>query len=332
MKIIIPCAGKSSRYPNLRPKFLLTNPNGKLMIQDVMDHLFPKYEIIITVLKEHKEKYNLQNIFGNMHVIDESASQSETIYKTLIDKEINEPFFVKDSDSIFKLNTIEEAYNYVCVDSLDNNSRIDVLNKSYVLGNPIKEIAEKKVISNYFSVGGYYFTDPKVFIRGYEESVVSGEKYISDVIKHLLSMNSFLIKEVSEYVDLGTIEDWHRWKSKHKSYFVDIDGVLVETSSRYFEPTWGTTKGIKENINTINNLYDNGSQIIITTAREESFREITKGQLEREGVKYHQLVMGLLHSPRVMINDFSNSNPYPVSEAISIPRNGNLEHYIMERY
>jgi hypothetical protein len=42
--------------------------------------------------------------------------------------------------------------------------------------------------------------------------------------------------------------------------------------------------------------------------------------------------MGLLHSPRVMINDFSNSNPYPVSEAISIPRNGNLEHYIMERY
>ena len=30
--LILPCAGNSSRYPNMRPKWSLTHPNGRLMI------------------------------------------------------------------------------------------------------------------------------------------------------------------------------------------------------------------------------------------------------------------------------------------------------------
>ena len=31
--LIIPAAGQSTRYPNLRPKWLLTMPDGQLMIE-----------------------------------------------------------------------------------------------------------------------------------------------------------------------------------------------------------------------------------------------------------------------------------------------------------
>jgi len=31
--LIIPCSGKSSRFPSIRPKWLFTHPNGELMIE-----------------------------------------------------------------------------------------------------------------------------------------------------------------------------------------------------------------------------------------------------------------------------------------------------------
>jgi len=31
--LLLPVAGKSARYPGMRPKWLLTMPNGKLMIE-----------------------------------------------------------------------------------------------------------------------------------------------------------------------------------------------------------------------------------------------------------------------------------------------------------
>ncbi len=37
--LIIPCAGQSSRYPNLRPKWMLTHPDGELMIEKVINSI-----------------------------------------------------------------------------------------------------------------------------------------------------------------------------------------------------------------------------------------------------------------------------------------------------
>ena len=41
MEIILPCAGLSSRFPNLRPKYLLTDYSGKMMIEGaIKNHNF----------------------------------------------------------------------------------------------------------------------------------------------------------------------------------------------------------------------------------------------------------------------------------------------------
>ena len=39
--------------------------------------------------------------------------------------------------------------------------------------------------------------------------------------------------------------------------------------------------------------------------------------------------MGVLHSGRILINDFAATNPYPTSVAINLPRNSkNLKEYL----
>ena len=55
MKLLLPVAGKSSRYPGIRPKWLLTMPNGQLMIERSLEGLNLNFikEVVIIMLKEH---------------------------------------------------------------------------------------------------------------------------------------------------------------------------------------------------------------------------------------------------------------------------------------
>jgi histidinol phosphatase-like enzyme len=140
---------------------------------------------------------------------------------------------------------------------------------------------------------------------------------ISDVLEQL----NFEIRDVTNYTDLGTQEDFIAYRKKLKNYIVDIDGVLVENGSEFFSPKWENTKQIKENVEKINKLYDEGNYIILMTARKENYKEATKNVLK--GVKYHQLIMGVLHGSRVTINDYSSF--YPTAESINIKRNAILE-------
>ena len=82
-------------------------------------------------------------------------------------------------------------------------------------------------------------------------------------------------------------------------------------------------------INYLSKLFDEGrTHIVLTTSRPEEYRQITLDELESKGIPYHNLIMGLPHSQRVLVNDFAASNPYPSCVAINIPRNsGDLETY-----
>ena len=65
MKILIlPVAGKSARYPGMRPKWLLTMPNGKLMIEQSVSKIdCEKFDkVYVVALKEHiKTEFKGQN-------------------------------------------------------------------------------------------------------------------------------------------------------------------------------------------------------------------------------------------------------------------------------
>jgi hypothetical protein len=345
--IIVPCGGRSTRFPNLRPKFLLVNPNGSLMLMDSISKINTSgCSIIVSVMKEHEEKYKigemLSKFFPQMNirlcVLDKpTGSQSETAYETIKAMDVRTPFLIKDSDNRFRMDNVQEPYNYVAVERLENFGAVNASNKSYAVCDSsglISNIEEKKVVSNTFSTGGYFFTDPKEFCRAFDElrTQVSGrEIYVSMLINHMIFSHKakFKIKQISEYDDIGTYTEWIAFKEKTKAYFIDIDGVIVKNGGEFFKPYWGETEGIPENIEVINRLHAQGSQIILTTSRKEGYRKATEAQMKKFGVKYDMLVMGLMHSSRVLVNDFSLTNPFPSAEAVSLERDSNtLDRYI----
>lgn len=342
--LVLPIAGKSSRFENVRPKFLLVHPNGNLMITESIRGLYPEQfdKIIIIGLQEYQQKYNYEkaiileftkelkiprnkiiNVF-----IKSTNSQPETIYRGL--KKICKlkgGILIKDCDNYFELKSKYEN-NFIAVGDLHKLGKINASNKSYVnIGkkNTVVNIVEKEIIGNKFCCGGYYFEDTQEFIKYYEKLAHYKNLYISHIIyKMILDGKLFFTEEVNNYVDWGTLEDWLNYTKQFATIFVDLDGVLVENSGRHFKPQWGQTKAIKENIEVINKLYDTKKvHIIITTARLETpmWHEITKNQLEDLGIKYHRLIMGLPHAQRIIINDYSLTNPYPVSIAVNLERN-----------
>lgn len=64
--------------------------------------------------------------------------------------------------------------------------------------------------------------------------------------------------------------------------------------------------------------------IVLTTARPEGSRSITQTQLDRHGIFYDQLIMGLPVGPRVLINDTKPCGMI-TAEAICVDRNTGLE-------
>lgn len=339
MDLIIPAAGKSSRFPNMRPKWLLTQPDGKLMVISAISGLeLDKFtNIYLIVLKEHLEKYNceagIKKAFEeeglieklNLVVLEEpTSSQPETVYQALKSENIEGSFFIKDSDNYFHTPIVDQ--NSVCTFNLHDMDSVNPGNKSYISKNEkgfVTNIVEKQIISSEFCCGGYTFKDSRDFILAYENLKDNKNLYLSHLIFYLiLEGRVFVSTEAKNYLDWGTLRDWNAYKSRFATIFLDIDGVLVKNSGKYFEPRWGETDPITPNKSIINELYDSGNvEIILTTSRGYEFEDETKFQLDRNGIKYHRLIMGLMHCRRIIVNDFADSNPYPSCSAVNIKRN-----------
>lgn len=343
MNLILPAAGKSSRFPNMRPKWLLTHPNGNLMITESLLGLDLKNvnEIFIIVLEEHLNKYGCkhflkkelnENLSVKINLIElksETKSQSETIYIGVNKANISGEIFIKDCDN--KFSTKINSGNYVSYIDVGNFGLKNLKNKSYLLlneeKNKIESLVEKKVVSNLACISGYSFEDSNDFVKSYEDMAhleASNEVFVSSIVNNLIVNHKkvFGANEVFDFVDWGTLEDWQDYKDKYITYFVDIDGVLFENGSKHFLPTWGKSKPILENIKVIKELYNSSTcEIILTTSRTNEFKVDTVNQLEEYGIKYHNIIFGLQHNKRVIINDFSSTNKYPSCIAINIERN-----------
>ena len=341
--LILPVAGKSTRFPNVKPKWLSTHPGGSLMITESVKGLNLDFFdcVYLVCLHEHEVKYKFTNgikkefsklnikKFKIIYLRTQTNSQPETIYRALQKEKITGFFCAKDCDNYFKLKVTED--NFTSTSNLNNHTLLNPCNKSYVShddNSNINNIVEKQVISSDFCTGCYGFKDAKIFIKYYNKIKKYKNLYVSHVIyKMVLEGEIFRTINSENFIDWGTIEDWNTFKSEYKCVFIDLDGVLVKNSSQHFPPYWGETESIENNVKRTNQYYDSGkSQIIITTSRKKEFKKITEKQLKKEGIKYHQIIFDLFHCKRYIINDYANSNPYPSCEAINLKRNdSNLE-------
>lgn len=341
--LILPVAGESSRYPNMRPKWLLTMPDGLLMIEKSVSKIncnkFDKVFVIAN--KKHLDNFVnrkllltslKKNISKKLELIEltkKTSCSAETVVNFLKKKKLNGSILIKDCDSSFSINenhiSKKNLENSVYAVDINNIDLIDAKNKSYIEVdklNVITNIVEKKIISNLFCCGAYAFRSNHEFMDNAKELLkFSKNVYISHVIlKMILNRVFFKHYQASEYIDWGTVREFKNWQRKHFTIFCDFDGCLVENGSKFALKGWKTT-AIKQNIKSLKNLSKNNNIcLIITTSRPHSELSYVKKLLKENNIKYRNIIMNLPHGRRILVNDFSNTNPYPSAIAINIER------------
>jgi hypothetical protein len=350
MNVIIPAAGRSSRYKSKKPKYLLTHPNGLLMIEIVFRSLINRIEnckIYIVILREHDLKYDASTILRqvaasnnaslNIMIIDEmTRGPAETVYNCLKHNEISGPFLIKDSDNVIDFNSAILDFNgcdgFLLGGDIALHNVVDVHQKSFIIADSngrVTNFVEKRVVSNIVCFGLYGFTNTKFFIQ-YFDSIsslkYSGELYVSQVVQSaLLDDRLFFYREALSLSDWGIWSQWMQERKRLRTFFVDFDGVIVRNTGRYGDPNWDSSfKAIDTNIIVLKKLSDSGSQIVLTTARPQQYREMMEEFFRIHGIIIFSYVFGLNHSERVLLNDYSDSNPFPSATALNIFRNGDL--------
>ena len=322
---------------------MLSHPmTNRMMVTEAISGLNLDFfdNIYFICLQEHEDKYSFMKGFvaelddaglrakSNVVLLPEQTdSQSETVYTFLSGYELDGFIFIKDSDGFYRCDV--EERNQVAYFDLNDMDDINARTKSYVdldVNDVVTNIVEKKVISSTFSSGGYGFADAKQFCKTFEKlQDMDGECYISHIIfEMMLSGSTFYGTKTTDFKDWGTLDAWNKYKSQYKCLFVDIDGTLITNSSHHFPPYTGSGEPIEDNIDLLAELHEQGkAKIILTTSRPERLRQLTIQELQTKGIPFDDLVMGLPHCQRIVINDFARSNPYPSCSAINIPRNEN---------
>lgn len=341
MEVIVPAAGLSTRFPNMRPKYTLTDYTGKMMIEKSISPFVGKYNITIGILKEHEEKYNVTQFLKdeykdkiNIVILENrTTGPADTVYQIIKQGNINltNEMFIKDCDSFFDHKIT--SGNYVCVSTIAEHEILKRLSsKSFIVSNDqdiITSIIEKEVISDKFCVGGYKFRSSKLFCDIFEDlkNKQVTEIFVSHIIeKCLINKEIFIVNRVTNYIDVGTSDEWFEYNNK-SVIFCDIDGTIIKAQpkGKYGDPV----EPLEKNISVLLNLQNNGNEIIFTTARSSVYDNITTKMLQSLGFKNIKLISGLQNTKRILINDFNAANPYPRAIAINLKRDhDNLGDYL----
>ena len=138
--LVVPMAGRSSRYPNLRPKWMLSHPMtntfvGIAAIQGLNLDFFDK--IYWVTLQEYQDKYNFtQGYYEELDQVgikDKSeivllekstSSQSETVCELIKIKKLTDFIFIKDSDGYYECE-IKNTSNQVAYFDLNDMKGCD---------------------------------------------------------------------------------------------------------------------------------------------------------------------------------------------------------------
>lgn len=341
MQIIVPAAGLSTRFPDMKPKYLLYDYKGDMMLMNALRTFRQRgYRIHLGILKEHQDKYNVieqiqhewcDNI--NYVVLDKpTRGPADTVYQILKQSSINmSPIFIKDCDSFFE-HDISDG-NYVCVSNISQHEILKKLaSKSFTIANEhgiITDIVEKEVVSDTFCVGGYKFQSALSYMKAFESLSTEREIFVSDVIGRCLSWGDiFTNKPVTDYVDVGTAKDWFEYNDR-PVIFCDIDGTLVVAQSRLDLESKKPYVPLEKNVKRMLEMQESGAQIFFVTAREPQWRAETRQMLYELGFKSFGYLDGLQNSSRILINDYNNANPFPRATAINIKRDSdNLSDFL----
>jgi hypothetical protein len=351
--LIIPAAGASSRYNFDRPKFLLNHPLGGTMIEhsikglgDLTSHGIT--EVIIVSLEKYFDDISSEKLETEISneisipvkiilLSEPTNSMVSTLVKAIEFLGMDLPIIIKDSDNLVEIpaGALMDDRNLICSLNIVDFPTVRADNKSFLKINSeniLENIVEKRIISNQINVGCIKIKSSSDFLSCALELQGPNEIYVSDIVRTLLERGQqFFSVPVTNYEDWGTGTDWLNFTNKFKTLFVDIDGVVAVNENPLSRTGgWERFRPIEENCNALLKIMREGKcHLIFTTSRSEKYRTSLESELKNFGFQEFDLIMGLMHSKRVLINDFAATNPYPSAISINLERNSrNLGSYL----
>jgi HAD superfamily hydrolase (TIGR01509 family) len=227
MNVLIPMAGAGSRFSQAGYTFPkpLIEVNGKPMIEVVVNNLNMEAHYIFLVQKEHYEKYNLKFLLNliapNCDIIQLDGITEGAACTTLLAKDLintDEPLVIANSDQYVDWNSNECMYSF-SADEIDagiltfkshhpkwSYARLDE-------SGFVAEVAEKKVISENATVGIYYWSKGRDYVKYAEQMIsknirVNNEFYVCPVFNEAIADGKKIkIKNVESMWGIGTPED-----------------------------------------------------------------------------------------------------------------------------
>lgn len=236
MNIVIPMAGLGSRFANAgyeKPKPFI-DVLGKPMIVQVIENLaYPNARFILIAREEHmiaeaelikeiEEKYNA--IFISIDKVTEGAACTVLYARKYINNDT--PLLLANSDQIVDF----ELASYIedCASKNADGSILTFVDKekspkwSFAKINEeewVTEVKEKKVISEYATVGLYYFSKGKYFIDYAIDMIIDNERtnnefYTCPVYNYAIKDSKKICIHNIEFEDMhgiGTPDDLNKY-------------------------------------------------------------------------------------------------------------------------
>lgn len=236
MNVLIPMAGAGSRFQAAGYTFPkpLIEVNGKPMIQSVVENLNMDAHYIFIVQKEHYEKYNLHYmlhlIAPNCDIVQIDGITDGAARTTLMARKLFEndnPLIIANSDQIIEWNSNEVMYSFAA-DEIDGGiltfKSVHPRWSYAALDNVgfVKEVAEKKVISDNATVGIYYWKKGSDYAKYAQKMIVendrtNGEFYVAPTFNHAIRDGKKIkIKEIDKMWGIGDPETLDIYLANHK--------------------------------------------------------------------------------------------------------------------
>ena len=223
MTLIVPIAANKEDYAHKLPQpFRLDDEGTMFCVKAIMGLPLNEIEnIYFVILREHDNRFMLREQLlmqfrrhglakAHVTILEESTnSQAETVARAIKVNSIKGIVFVKDADCYFTADEILPQ-NSVAIYALENLPIVDPQHKSYVAVDDmfyVTNIIEKRVVSHFFSAGGYCFEDADEFCRYYSRLKEYSPLYLSHIIYMML-----LDKKIFRPI---LVEDYQDWSVTH---------------------------------------------------------------------------------------------------------------------
>lgn len=235
MNVLIPMAGAGSRFEKAGYTFPkpLIDVKGKPMIQTVVDNLGVDANFIFVVRRDHREKYNLDNVLSliapNCKIVETDGITEGAACTTLLAEEFinnDNPLLIANSDQFVEWQPSEFYYKFQEQESDASMLIFKSVSPKWSFAKIgehgyVEMVKEKDPISDNATVGIYIYKKGSEYVK-YAREMISkedrhnGEFYVCPVFNYFINDGKRVTAyNIEKMWGLGTPEDLEYFLSNY---------------------------------------------------------------------------------------------------------------------